>query len=352
MLTTSGSTTPPGNSRPPARHSTMAPGKPGMTTSYSCTRMSTYTRWRRWRRRPPCSPMTRASSCWVRWITGASSAACADGSSWRANPHTGQSPSTASTKCLLMTPRRLLERQPLSDEHEVAWHAYAVDFGLRVRALGLRVCAVDIPITHNSLTINVDRLDVAYDALAAKHPNAMPVMTPQGRIGGPRSLADRISAVPGLGAHRWRYRWLRESLHARAGSYAAGGSPCLRGDIRIDVDDLLAGLQTATPLLVLNIDQHSTFVDERTDSLALTRADRPIRLMSRPREQVGSAIARLASGGPLLMTNLRLADVRSMASSTSLIGVSWASTRSSTGWCSALLTLRCRQHGGRGGQRP
>ena len=176
------------------------------------------------------------------------------------------------------------------------------------------MCAVDIPITHNSLTINVDRLDVAYDALAARHPNAMPVMTPQGRIGGPRSLADRISAVPGLGAHRWRYRWLRESLHAHAGSYAAGGSPCLRGDIRIDVDDLLAGLQTATPLLVLNIDQHSTFVDERTDSLALTRADRPIRLMSRPREQVGSAIARLASGGPLLMTNLRLADVRSMAS--------------------------------------
>ena len=35
---------------------------------------------------------------------------------------------------LFMIPRRLLERQPLSDEQELAWHAYAVDFGLRVRA--------------------------------------------------------------------------------------------------------------------------------------------------------------------------------------------------------------------------
>jgi hypothetical protein len=215
---------------------------------------------------------------------------------------------------LFMIPRRLLERYPLSEEQEVAWHAYAVDYGLRVRADGLSVCAVDIPITHNSLTVNLDRLDVAYDALAARHPQAMPVVTPQGRIGGAPRLADRISAVRGLGAHRWRYRWLRESLSAHAGSQAAGGSPCLLGDIRIDVDDLLAGLPNETPLLVINVDHHSTFADERADSLALTRAGRPIRVTSRPLEDVACAIPRSASGGPALVTNLSLSDLRSIAS--------------------------------------
>ena len=62
---------------------------------------------------------------------------------------------------LFMVPRRLVQREPVSESPELAWHAYAVEYGLRARSLGLRVCAVDIPLTHNSLTMNLDRLDVA-----------------------------------------------------------------------------------------------------------------------------------------------------------------------------------------------
>jgi hypothetical protein len=219
---------------------------------------------------------------------------------------------------LFMIPRRTLSRHPLSEQPDLAWHAYAVDFGLRARGDGMRVCAVNIPITHNSLTVNVDRLDVAYDALAAKHPQAMPIVTPQGRIGGPPRFADRISAVRGLGAQRWRYQWLRETVKAHAARRAAGGNLCLLGDIRLDVDELMARLPTDTPLRVVNIDQHSDFAGEHGDAVALTRAGREIRFMSRPLDEVASEIATSVPGGPVLVTNLGLADIRSLASQVSI----------------------------------
>ncbi len=62
---------------------------------------------------------------------------------------------------LIMAPRRLVQTEPLSECPELGWHAYAVEYGLRARSLGQRVCVLDIPLTHNSLTANVERLDVA-----------------------------------------------------------------------------------------------------------------------------------------------------------------------------------------------
>ena len=96
-----------------------------------------------------------------------------------------------------MVPRRVLEREPLTEDPELAWHAYAVEYGLRVRARGRRVCVVDIPLTHNSLTVNLDRLELAYATIAAKHPAGMPVVTPQGKV--PRDpRADRAPQQPPL----------------------------------------------------------------------------------------------------------------------------------------------------------
>ena len=46
---------------------------------------------------------------------------------------------------LFMVPRRLLVREPLTEDPELAWHAYAVEYGLRVRARGRRVCASTYP---------------------------------------------------------------------------------------------------------------------------------------------------------------------------------------------------------------
>ncbi len=211
---------------------------------------------------------------------------------------------------LFVIPRSVLELEPLTEDPQLAWHAYAVEYGLRVRARGLRVCAADIPVTHNSLTVNLDRLDVAYAALAAGRPEAMPVMTPQGIVGGPPSLRTRKSF---LSAHRWRYRWLRESRDAHAACRAAHGSDCLLGDIRLDIDELLSGLPVEPTLLVVNVDQHGSFADERPGPLALTRDGCSILVTSCPPSEVPAAIAAVRPAGPALVTNLGLEDVRRLA---------------------------------------
>jgi hypothetical protein len=214
-------------------------------------------------------------------------------------------------EALFIVPRRLLEREPLTEDPNFAWHAYAVEYGLRARAQGLRVRAVDIPLTHNSLTVNLDRLDVAYAALAASYPGAMPVMTPQGLVGGPARARDRTSF---LSAHRWRYRWLRESRDARAGSRAAGGSPCILADIRMDVDELLAHVSSDPPLLIVNVDHHGSFVDARPAPLSLMRAGLPIRVASATLAEVPATVTRSAQGGPALVTNLDLEGVELLSS--------------------------------------
>jgi Glycosyltransferase like family len=210
---------------------------------------------------------------------------------------------------LFVIPRRLLEHELLAEDPALAWHAYAVEYGLRARSHGLRVCAVAIPLTHNSLTTNLDRLDSAYAAIAAKHPEAMPVVTPQGTVGRPPRLRDRAPRV--LEAHRWRYRWLRESIDAHAGRRAIGGGHCLLADIRLDVDELLARLPAEPPLLVISVDRHASFTDGSSDSLALTRSGRPILLAARPLPDVASA----ATGGPVLVTNIDLEALEALAPS-------------------------------------
>ena len=193
---------------------------------------------------------------------------------------------------LFMVPRRVFEREQLSEAVELAWHAYAVDYGLRVGALGLRVCALDIPLTHNSLTVNLDRLDVAYGAIAANHPEALPLQTPGGLL----TAASGHAAGGGfLRSHRWRYRWARESLAVHAARRAAGGGACVLGDIRRDIDDVLA-CEPSSPLLVVNLEHDPGFADERPDPLELTRRSRPVMLTSSPAAR-GDRDCRSAAAG-------------------------------------------------------
>lgn len=211
---------------------------------------------------------------------------------------------------LFIIPRRVLDQEPLSEDAALAWHAYAVEYGLRVRAHGLRVCAMNIPVTHNSLTGNLARLQEAYQAVMHRYPEHMPLATPQGSIGGPRRLRDRVDVFE---AHRWRYRWLRESMDAHAARRTTGGAPCLLADIRLDVDALLAGLPGEPPLLVISADHHGFFAQAAPASVALTRGGRRIRLTSRPRDAIAAEAAHAAEMGPVLVTNLALRDLRDVA---------------------------------------
>jgi len=199
---------------------------------------------------------------------------------------------------LFVVPRRALERMPLTEDPELAWHAYAVELGLRMRAAGLRVCAADIPVTHNSLTGNLDRLDVAYAAIAERHRGAMPVMTPQGRVGGPPPLRRRTSVLAG---QRWRYRWLRESRAVRDARRGVPDARCVLADIRLDIDDLLAALPAGAAPLVVNLDETGSFLDAGPDPLALERAGLPLRVTSCPPARAGVLLGQ--TGAPVLVTN-------------------------------------------------
>ena len=210
---------------------------------------------------------------------------------------------------LFMIPRRLVEREALSEVPELAWHAYAVEYGLRARSLGLRVCALDIPLTHNSLTMNVHGLHVAYAAVAASYPRALPVRTPNGTI--PASARPRRQTGI-LRSKRWRYRWLWESGPAHAARRAAGGAPCVLSDIRFDIDEVMAA-QPDSPLLVVNLAREAGFADECPGPLELERRGRRILLTSRDRPGLVDTIVAHCPGTSVLLTNLRIADLRWLA---------------------------------------
>ena len=209
---------------------------------------------------------------------------------------------------LFMAPRALVLREPLSEAPELAWHAYAIEYGLRVRSLGLRVCATDIPLTHNSSTTNLDRLDVAYDAVAASYPEDVPLPATCGTVGAPSRLRRRAGI---LRPHRWRYRWLRESAVVHAARRIAGGGRCVLGDIRLDIDEVLASDRSA-PLRVVNLERGPGFVGGHLPS-QLVRDGRPISFASHPMPELIDIVSGLAPGASMLVTDLRIADLKALA---------------------------------------
>ena len=79
---------------------------------------------------------------------------------------------------LFIVPRRVFDRERLSEAPKFAWHAYAVEYGLRLRQTG----CVRAPSTCRSPTTacrsTSSSLDSAYDELARAYPGALPVRTP------------------------------------------------------------------------------------------------------------------------------------------------------------------------------
>jgi len=209
---------------------------------------------------------------------------------------------------LFIVPRRVFEHEPLSEEPTLAWHAYAVEYGLRLRQDGLRVCVVDVPLTHNSLSINTRNLEAAHAQLARAYPNALPVRTPTCRI-------TRRSAFPRRGGlilqHGWRVRWLRESVAAYVGRGALKGTRCVLGDIRWCIDDVLA--EGAAPLLIVNVDRDGTFFDDEPDPLVLKRLEYEFSVTSGAPETAVGSIRSAAQDANVLVSGLSARDLRSYA---------------------------------------
>src|SRR6185437_15671569 len=139
-------------------------------------------------------------------------------------------------------------------------------------------------------------------------PQALPVRTTCGTISSPTTGSDRSTF---LRAHRWRYPWLKESLVAHRGRRAVRGGPFLLSDIRRDIDDALAG--RTDPLKVVNLlDAQEAFPADE-DELTLLRRGQPIEPSFVPRAQLPALLADWRPDRSLLVTNLQLADFRTVA---------------------------------------
>lgn len=205
---------------------------------------------------------------------------------------------------LFMVPREELLREPLSASPDLAWHAYAVEYGLRMRAQGRRVTAGDIPLTHNSMSVNLDRLDVAHRALAARYPAALPLRTTCGVVTSTEPVTRPLKA------HRWRYRWLRESLVAHMARNAVGGGPVVLSDIRQDVDDAIAGASES--LEVLNLDRACAGDDPLRLQVGFLRRDQALTVTSMTMADLTQRLAARDGERPLLITNLAVSDLRAL----------------------------------------
>ena len=168
---------------------------------------------------------------------------------------------------LFVARRDDLLQQPLSEHADLAWHAYAVELGMRARAGGRRVAAVDVPLTHNSLTTNLARLDHAHALLAGMYPEQVPTRTTCGDI---TSTVPRSQARPLLARHRWRLRWLRGSWTARRVKALVGEGTFVLSDIRVDVDRVLEHIAPA-PLRVLNVRAGAAPFPEPAEGTSLRR---------------------------------------------------------------------------------
>ncbi|WP_157719761.1 glycosyltransferase family 2 protein [Microlunatus sagamiharensis] len=175
---------------------------------------------------------------------------------------------------LFAVARSTVLEEPLAEDADLAWHAYAVEYGLRIGRLGGRVAAVDVALTHNSLTTNLARLDVAHASVGARYPERVPVRTTCGVVGGGR----RVTLPGPLDGQRWRYRWIKDSLTTSSWHRLHGRRGAVLADVRETVDALLACSPDDTPVAVLNVageqDRRPTWT--HGGEVALRRRDRAI----------------------------------------------------------------------------
>ena len=134
---------------------------------------------------------------------------------------------------LFMIRRDLVLSSPLAEDPLLAWHAYGVEYSARVRRGGMRATAMDLALTHNSLTTNLDRLDVAHRKVGDDYPELLPLRTTCGTVykgDGPGGLSRSVRRARGAAI------WWGESREARAIGHQSH-EPVVLADIRLVVDD-------------------------------------------------------------------------------------------------------------------
>lgn len=223
---------------------------------------------------------------------------------------------------LFMARRDTLLDEPLSEDPDLAWHAYAVEYALRTRAIGRLAGAVDTAITHNSLTINLARLDEAHRYVARRYRELLPIRTTCGNVTG---SGWNWRDLPVVRSHRWRRSWLLQSRRA-ARVRSTLGVPVVIADIAHEVD--LLDFSAASPLHLINVDHSGAFARLAGARVTLERRGRPVRMSSVvDHEELKGALGTLSSGDRVLVTGLGMDDLprlrATVRSGDWLAGVQW-----------------------------
>lgn len=205
---------------------------------------------------------------------------------------------------LFMATTRQLREEPLSEDSELAWHAYAVEYGARMRRLGKSVSAVNIPLTHNSLTINLALLTEAHEHVARLYPELTPLMTTCGVIGG-----ERTRTLPRLlESNRWRLRWLKASWRAYKVRKLVNSRRLVLADIRFDLDVAMerAGVDR---LSVTNVCDMESIDQSLGNSIQLPRRGRQLTFRAMSIAELVSLPINDLNTGSQLFTNLNAEDL-------------------------------------------
>ncbi len=214
---------------------------------------------------------------------------------------------------LFMARRDQLRRDPLSEDPDLAWHAYAVEYGARMRQLGKKVVAGPIPLTHNSLSTNLARLKEAHIHVGERYPEQLPINTTCGIINNASARQHKF-----LAGQRWRYRWLKGSKQAHWARRALRGVPMVLSDIRFDVDDLLAACDEQD-LTVVSLESAASSDADLGEAIQLSRHGRRFAFRVADFMALVDMISSRGDSESLLVTNLdatalrKLRDIRRSA---------------------------------------
>jgi hypothetical protein len=188
---------------------------------------------------------------------------------------------------LLMTTTAQVRREPLAEDPLLAWHAYGVEYALRMRQAGRRAVARDIPLTHNSLSTNLAKLDLAHRHVGDTYPDLLPIHTTCGTVR--RDGAVGI-LTPWLRRSNSARIWWNESPVARSVSRVSPDSDQVIADIRMLIDEAIeAGGKQSLRVVDLDPDATAEYAED------LMRFDRPFTIAT---AGVGDLRAAIDSRGP------------------------------------------------------
>ncbi len=227
---------------------------------------------------------------------------------------------------LFMARRSMLMMEPLSVDPLMAWHAYAVEYGARMLRKGKRVVALNVPLTHNSLTINLAKLDQAHAKVGRMYPELLPLQTTCGVI------QHSVAARPGwIAALRAAARKAQSQVLSRGARRVVAPGKLLLGDIRFDIDGFAAS-QPAGEISVVNA--LDSYTDEAMEApLKLNRIDRSFNFSTLPISDISQSLSTGAfASEPVIITNLGRKSLGFLINNTGSPGITAGYDKSTGYW--------------------